>query len=54
MGNVKIFLKINLKQAYHQIKIKEGDEWKAAFRLKKGLYKLLIIQFGLINAPAIF
>ena len=51
---MKIFLKINLRQAYHQIKIKEGDKQKAAFKLKKGLYKLLIMQFRLINILAIF
>ena len=47
-------LSIDLKQVYHQIRIKEGDKQKAAFRLKKGLYKPLIIQFGFINIPAIF
>ena len=51
---MKIFLKIDLKQAYYQIRIKKGDKWKAAFRLKKGLYKLLIIQFRFINVPATF
>ena len=54
IGNVKIFLKIDLRWVYHQIKIKKGDKWKAAFRLKEGLYKLVVIQFGLINILAIF
>ena len=36
------------------IKIKKGDKQKIAFRLKEGLYKLLVIQFRLINTPAIF
>ena len=54
IGNAKIFLKIDLKQAYHQIRIKEGNKQKAAFRLKEGLYKPLIIQFRLINVLAIF
>ena len=51
---MKIFLKIDLRQAYYQIRIKEGDEWKAIFKLKKRLYKPLIMQFGLINVLAIF
>ena len=49
-----IFLKIYLKQVYYQIRIKEGDKWKTAFRLKEELYKLLVIQFKLINTLAIF
>ena len=47
-------MKIDLRQAYYQIRIKEGNKQKAAFRLKEELYKPLVIQFGLINAPAIF
>ena len=45
---------MDLRWVYYQIKIKKGDKQKAAFRLKEGLYKLLIIQFRLINALAIF
>jgi hypothetical protein len=53
-SGVAVYTKLDLKNAYYRIRIRERDEWKTAFRIKYGYFEYKMILFGLVNAPAIF
>jgi len=45
---------MDLKNRFHLIQVKEGDEWKTAFRTRYSLFEFQVMPFGLTNAPSTF
>src|SRR5260221_12910208 len=48
------FTTLDLHWCFNNVRLKEGDEWKAAFSMNRGLYKPLVMFFGLCNSLATF
>lgn len=54
LRQAKVYSKIDLRGAYHLLRIAAGEEWKTAFRTKYGSFEYKVMPFGLTNAPASF
>jgi hypothetical protein len=54
LSSAWIFSKLDVQRGYNNVLIKEGDQWKAAFKTKYGFFKPLVIFFGLCNSPNTF
>jgi hypothetical protein len=50
----KWFTKFDIRWGYNNVRIKKGDEWKAAFKTNRGLFEPTVMFFGLTNSPATF
>ena len=54
LKSAKYYTKLDIRWGYNNIRMKEGDEWKAAFHTNRGLFKPLVMFFGLTNSPTTF
>src|ERR1700690_2958571 len=54
LKGARYFTKLDVRWGYNNVRIKEGDEWKAAFRMNRGLFEPLMMYFGLTNSPTTF
>ena len=49
-----LFIKMDMRWGYNNIRIREGDEWKAVFICKRGIFEPTVMFFGLTNSPTTF
>jgi hypothetical protein len=54
LSDAAIYIKLDIRDIYHRIRIRLDDEWKTAFRTRYGYYEYIIMFFDLTNTPAIF
>jgi hypothetical protein len=54
LATARWYTKLDVRAAFHRLRIKHGDEWKTAFRTRFGLFEWLVTPFGLAGAPASF
>src|SRR5918999_558660 len=54
LRGARYFTKLDVRWGYNNVRIKKGDEWKAAFRTNRGLFEPLVMFFGLMNSPSTF
>jgi hypothetical protein len=54
LAGKKLFTKFDIRWGYNNVRIKEGDEWKGAFKTSEGLFEPTVMFFGLTNSPATF
>ena len=54
IGTKKVFIKMDLRWGYNNVRIKKRDKWKATFTMPEGSFKPMVMFFGLTNSPVTF
>jgi hypothetical protein len=54
LKGARYFTKLEVRWGYNNVRIREGNEWKAVFHTNRGLFEPLVMYFGLTNSPATF
>ena len=54
LKGAKYFMKLDVRWGYNNVQIKDRDQWKAAFKMNRGLFEPTVMFFGLCNSPATF
>ena len=54
LKGAKYFTKLDVRWGYNDVRIKDGDQWKVAFKTSRGLFKPTVMFFRMCNSPATF
>ena len=54
LAKARLYTKLDVRAAFHRMRMAEGDQWKTAFRTREGSFEWLVCPFGLTGAPAHF
>lgn len=54
LKGARYFTKLDVRWGFNNVRIREGDEWKGAFRTNRGLFEPLVMFFGMTNSPGTF
>jgi len=54
LRGAQYFTKLDVCWGFNNVRIKPGDEWKAAFRTNRGMFEPLVMFFGMTNSPTTF
>ena len=54
LKGARYFTKLDVRWGYNNVRIRDGDQWKAAFKMNRGLFEPTVMFFGLCNSPSTF